>query len=215
MDVLRRRAGDPPALLRAAAAACLLMASAGVASAQQAAAPARGNFILGVAGGYAATKTDCSNCGSTGDESPDADGATYDNVAFLSLSAAWRLNTKAVAGAEVQVETAREDARVLYLMGSVRFHPWASQGFFVKAGFGIVQVMSNVAAPDGSSARGTYRGVGFYYGIGWELLKGKPISFAPNGAHYVSTLASVTTGEFTGVNVIGNVWVAGIQVFFN
>jgi hypothetical protein len=31
----------------------------------------------------------------------------------------------------------------------------------------------------------------------------------------VSTLASVTVGEFTGVNIIGNVWVAGVRVFFN
>jgi hypothetical protein len=35
------------------------------------------------------------------------------------------------------------------------------------------------------------------------------------GAHYVSTLASVTVGEFTGENVIGNVWAAGIRLFFN
>ena len=39
--------------------------------------------------------------------------------------------------------------------------------------------------------------------------------FAPYGAHYVSTLSSVTVGDFKGVNVIGNVWVAGLRVFFN
>jgi hypothetical protein len=214
MDVLRPRAGEPRALLRVAAAACLLLAAAGAASAQQAAAPVRGNFVLGVGGGYAATKTDCHNC-SSGDEARSDEGeAAYDNVAVLSLSAAWRLNAKTVAGAEVQVETARKDARVLYLMGTVRFHPWASQGFFVTAGFGLVQVASipQAGAPESG---GTYRGVGFDYGVGWELLKGKPISLAPYGAHYVSTLASVTVGEFTGQNVIGNVWVAGIRVFFN
>jgi hypothetical protein len=205
----------PAALVALTLAGALVAAASGTAWAQQAAVPDRGRFILGVAGGYAATKTDCGNCGSSGDEGTDSDGATYDGVAFLSLSAAWRLNAKAVAGAEVQIETAREDARVLYLMGSVRFHPWVSSGFFIKAGFGMVQVTSQVAAPDGADGSGTYRGVGFDYGIGWELLKGKPISIAPYGAHYVSTLASVTVGEVTSVNVIGNVWVAGIRVFFN
>ena len=127
----------------------------------------------------------------------------------------WRVSAKAVAGAEVQVETSRENARTLYVMGTVRFHPWAAQGFFLSAGFGLVQVKSQLLLPDGTGGTGTYRGVGFAYGVGWELLKDKQVSFAPYGSHYVSTLGSVTVGEFKGVNVIGNVWVAGIRVFFN
>ena len=39
-----------------------------------------GDFVLGVGGGYAATKTDCSNCGSSEDEGSDGDGATYDDA---------------------------------------------------------------------------------------------------------------------------------------
>jgi len=204
--------GAPMAL---AAAVGLLSAAAAPAAAQQAAPSARGAFVLGIGGGYAATKSDCSNCGSGEAGAPDEDGATYDDVAFVSIAPMWRLNPKVLAGVEVQAESSRENARVLYVMGTLRFHPWAGQGFFLTAGFGLVQVKSKLLLPDGSDGTGTYRGIGFDYGVGWELLKHKQISFAPYGAHYVSTLGSVTVGDFKGVNVIGNVWVAGIRVFFN
>jgi opacity protein-like surface antigen len=215
MDVLR-----PPTRLRRALAALaiavsVLSAAASPAGAQQAAPSARGRFVLGIGGGYAATKSDCSNCGSGEEEAPGEDGATYDDVAFVSIAPMWRLNPKVLAGVEVQAESSRENARSLYVMGTVRFHPWAAQGFFLSAGIGLVQVKSELLLPDGTDGTGTYRGVGFAYGVGWELLKQKQVSFAPYGSHYVSTLGSVTVGDFTGVNVIGNVWVAGIRVFFN
>ena len=215
MDVLRLRSQGWRARAVTALAIALLLGAALPAAAQQAAPPAGGRFVLALGGGYAATKSDCSNC-SPGDEgSPGGNGATYDDVAFVSISPLWRLSAKVVAGAELQFETSREDARVLYVMGAVRYHPWASQGFFLRAGYGIVQVKANLLLPDGVEGQGTYRGVGLNYGVGWELLKGSRVSLAPFGAHYVSTLASVTVGEFQGVSVIGNVWVAGIQLFFN
>lgn len=198
-----------------AAALGLLLIAWVPAAGQQAAPPARGHFVLGLGGGYAATKSDCANCVPGEEGAPDGDGATYDDVAFASMSLLWRLNAKVVAGAEVQFETSREDARVLYVMGAVRYHPWAAQGFFVRAGYGLVQVRANVRLPDGTGGFGAYRGMGLSYGIGWELFKDSRVSIAPFGAHYVSTLAKVTVGAFEGVSVIGNVWVAGFQVFFN
>jgi hypothetical protein len=215
MDVLKSRTDLRQALAAAAAAVGLACGLAAPAAAQQTAPSGRGKFILGLGAGYAATKTDCSNCGSGDEGSTSGDGATYDDVGFVSISTLWRVSAKAVAGVEVQLETARENVRVLYLMGSVRFHPWTAQGFFIRGGFGMVQVKSNVLRPDGSDATGTYRGIGMDYGIGWELFKGSKISFAPFGSHYVSTLASVTLGETESVNVIGNTWVAGIRLFFN
>jgi len=215
MDVLRPRLGRRGRLLTLAITVGVTAAAGRPAAAQQVAPPDRGRFILGLGGGYAATKTDCSNCGSTEEGALDGDGATYDDVAFVSISPLWRVNAKIVAGVEVQLETARETARVLYLMGTVRFHPWASRGFFIGGGFGIVQVKSTPQFPDGSGGSGTYRGIGFDYGIGWELLKGRQISFAPFGSHRVSTLSSVTVGDVESVNVIGNVWLAGVRVFFN
>ena len=198
-----------------AAAVGLLGTAEGSASAQQAAAPERGRFVLGIGGGYAATKTDCSNCASGEEGAPDEDGATYEDVAFLSLSPMWRVSAKVLAGAEVLLETPRDNARMLYVLGTLRYHPWASRGFFLGAGFGLVQVKSKVLLPDGTGGSGTYRGIGFDYGIGWEFLKSRAVSLAPYGSHYVSTLGSVKVGDVESVNVIGNVWMAGIRVFFN
>lgn len=215
MDVLRPQTRLPGALAVLAVTVGLASAAPGSADAQQVAAPDRGKFILGIGGEYAATKTDCSNCGSGEEEAPGEEGATYEDVAIVSISPMWRVNAKAVAGAEVQLESSRENARVLYVMGTVRFHPWASRGFFIRAGFGLVQVKSKLLLPDGTGGTGTYRGIGFDYGIGWEFLKSKAVSLAPYGSHYVSTLGSVKVEDFERVNVIGNVWVAGIRVFFN
>ncbi|MFO7692546.1 MAG: hypothetical protein R6V57_05630 [Vicinamibacterales bacterium] len=192
-----------------------LLAAAGPALAQQAVAPSHGGFIFALGGGYAATKSDCSNCGSNEATASSGRGATYDDVAFLSASPLWRVNARIAAGAEVQFETSRKDARVLYVMGALRYRPWVSQGFFVRAGYGLVRVRANLTLPDGTGGKGTYQGVGLNYGIGWELFKDSRVSFAPFGAHYVSTLSKVTVGDFQSVNVIGNVWVAGVQVFFN
>jgi hypothetical protein len=215
VDVLRPQTRLRRALTALAVAVSVVSAAAAPASAQQAAPAARGTFILGIGGGYAATKSDCGNCGSSQEGAPGEDGATYDDVAVLAIAPMWRVSAKAAAGVEVQVETSRENARTLYVMGTVRFNPLAAHGFFLSAGFGLVQVTSELLLPDGTDGTGTYRGVGFEYGVGWELLKDRPISFAPYGAHYVSTLSSVTVGDFKGVSVIGNVWVAGIRVFFN
>jgi len=215
MDVLRPLSRTKVARVLLAAAVYIVSAAAVPAAAQQAVPGDRGRFILGLGVGYAATKSDCSNCGPGDEGASDEDGATYDDVAVLSVSPMWRVSAKAVAGAEVQLETARQGSQVLYVMGSVRFHPWVSRGAFITGGFGLVQVKSKVQSSDGTDGTGTHQGIGVSYGIGWELLKDKPISLALYGAHYVSTLASVTVGEFTGENVIGNVWAAGIRLFFN
>jgi hypothetical protein len=215
VDVLRPQTRLRRALKALAVAVSVVSAAAAPAAAQQAAPAARGAFILGIGGGYAATKSDCSNCGSGQEGAPAEDGATYDDVAVLSIAPMWRVGAKAAVGAEVQIETSRENARTLYVMGTVRFNPLAAHGFFLSAGFGMVQVKSDLQLPDGTDGTGTYRGIGVNYGVGWEFLKNKAISLAPYGAHYVSTLSSVTVGDFKAESVIGNVWVAGVRVFFN
>ena len=55
-------------------------------TAQQAARCDRATSSWASAGGYAATKSDCSNCGSGEDGARGEDGATYDDVGFVSRS---------------------------------------------------------------------------------------------------------------------------------
>ena len=44
-------------------------------------------------------------------------------------------------------------------MGTVRFHPWAARGFFLRGGYGLVQVKSPLNLPDGSGSTAKYRGM--------------------------------------------------------
>ena len=197
-----------------AAAAVLLamLVGAAPASAQAPSQPARGDFALAFGLGYAAAKADCSNCSPEGEY---GSGAVYSDVAALAVAPVWRVNSKIVAGAELQFETSRKDARSVYLLGIVRFHPWADKGFFVRGGYGLVQVKAPLNLPDGSVNTAKYRGMALTYGAGWMFRQDRRVAWGPYGAHYVGTLGSATIGSFQAQNIIGNTWFAGVAFVIN
>ena len=57
-------------------------------------------------------------------------GAVYNDVTAFAVAPVWWVNTKVVAGVELQIETSRKESRAVYLLGIVRFHPWEGSGFF-------------------------------------------------------------------------------------
>ena len=197
------------------AAAALLLAmlvGAAPAAAQAPSQPARGDFALAFGLGYAAAKADCSNCSPEGEY---GSGAVYSDVAALAVAPVWRVNSKIVAGAELQLETSRKDARAVYLLGIVRFHPWERSGFFLRGGYGLIQVKAPLNLPDGSVNTAKYRGMALTYGAGWMFGQNRRIAWGPYGAHYVGTLGSATIGSFQAQNIIGNTWFAGVAFVVN
>ena len=179
------------------------------AAAQSPAKPERGDFALALGVGYAAAKADCSNCSPEGEY---GSGAVYSDVAAIAVAPVWRVNSKVVAGAELQIETSRNDARAVYLMGIVRFHPWAGKGFFIRGGYGLLQVKAPLDLPDGTVNTAKYRGMALNYGAGWMFHQNRRFSWGPYGAHYVGTLGSAVIGSFQAQNIIGNTWLAGFAV---
>lgn len=189
-----------------------LLLAAVPAAAQTPAQPQRGDFALVLGLGYASAKGDCSNC------SPDGEygsGARYTDVAAIAVAPVWRVNSKLVAGVELQLETSGNDARAVYLLGTARFHPWAGKGFFLRGGYGLVQVKAPLSLPDGTVNSAKYRGMAVSYGAGWLFSQGRRLSWGPYGAHYVGTLGSAVIGSFEAQNIIGNTWVAGAAFVFN
>jgi hypothetical protein len=183
---------------------CLLGFVPGQAAAQTAAPPGPGDFSFAVWTGYAATKVDCANC---------AEGATYGDTWQLGLSPMWRINNKMLAGVEVVLHPTQgeNNARISWLLGTVQFHPWATKGFFLKGGYGLLWLRTDLQI-DGENQHGKFRGMVVNYGAGWQFRQNRRVSFAPFGAHYVSTAGTVNVGEFEAVNVVGNSWVAGVSV---
>jgi hypothetical protein len=211
MDEMTTRAGARAVRMLTAAMLGLFLLAA-PAAAQAPSHTARGDFALGVAVGYAAAKGDCSNC------SPDGEygsGAVYSDVAAFAVAPVWRVNAKVVAGAELQFETSRKDARAVYLLGIVRFHPWEGKGFFLRGGYGLLQLKAPLNLPDGSVSTAKYRGMALTYGAGWMFHQNRRLSWGPYGAHYVGTLGSATIGSFQAQNIIGNTWFAGVAFVFN
>jgi hypothetical protein len=195
-----------------AVAVGLAILAAAPAAAQQAAQPKRGDFALALGVGYAAAKADCSNCSPEGEY---GSGAVYNDVAAVAIAPVWWVNSKIVAGVELQAESSRTQARAVYLLGIVRFHPWEHKGFFLRGGYGLLQVKAPLALPDGSVSTAKYRGMALTYGAGWMFRQNRRLSWGPYGAHYVGTLGSAVIGSFQAQNIIGNTWFAGVGVVFN
>lgn len=184
-----------------------LLVLAAPAAAQTPAPPDRGDFALAFGIGYAAAKADCSNCSPEGGY---GSGAVYHDVAAFAVAPVWWINPKLVAGAELQWETSRTESRAVYLLGTVRFHPWTGRGFFLRGGYGLVQVTAPLDLPDGTVSTARYRGMALTYGAGWMFHQNRRFSWGPYGAHYVGTLGSAVIGSFQAQNIIGNTWFAGL-----
>jgi len=196
----------------AMASALGLLVLASPAAAQRPAQPQRGDFAVAFGIGYAAAKADCSNCSPEGEY---GSGAVYNDVTAFAVAPVWWVNSKVVAGLELQAETNRNEARAVYLLGIVRFHPWTGKGFFLRGGYGLLQVKAPLNLPDGSVSTAKYRGMALTYGAGWMFRQNSRFAWGPYGAHYVGTLGSAVIGSFQAQNIIGNTWFAGIGFVFN
>jgi hypothetical protein len=196
----------------AIASALGLLILAAPAAAQKPAQPEPGDFALAFGIGYAAVKADCSNCSPEGEY---GSGAVYGGVTAIAVAPVWWVNSRIVAGVELQFETSRRDARAVYLLGTVRFHPWAGKGFFIRGGYVLLQVKAPLDLPDGTVSTAKYRGMAVTYGAGWMFRQNRRVSWGPYGAHYVGTLGSAVIGSFQAQNIIGNTWFAGVGFVFN
>lgn len=185
----------------------LMLIAAAPAAAQKPSQPERGDFALAIGLGYAAAKADCSNCSSDGGY---GSGAVYNDVAAFAVAPVWWVNPKIVAGVELQFETSRGDARAVYLLGTARYHPWEGRGFFLRGGYGLIQVKAPLSLPDGTVNNAKYRGMAVTYGAGWMFRQNRRLAWGPYGAHYVGTLGSATIGSLQAQNIIGNTWLAGV-----
>jgi len=191
------------------AAATLLLAP-GVARAQEPQAPPAPpksgvSWWAGGGGGYIAGRIDCTNC----QEDPP-----YGNNGGFVFQGGVRLTERVQVGGEIFTfgrQAAGLDLRQSYLLAIFQYRPWASQGFFLKGGYGMAFIKEVV--PDGDDVIRTW-GMGLTYGAGWIIGIDKRVSVAPFGAHYVTTVGDFQTSKGLAENVVGNGWFAGATIMF-
>jgi hypothetical protein len=194
-------------LKRGLVVSALILTAAAQAYAQdtQAPLPARGGW-LGAGLGYGAFRTDCSNC--TRDD-------LYSTGGSLVVSGGVTVNDQVDAGGEILwASTALQSGsyRAAFLLGVVQFRPWRTRGFYLKGGLGLAFVRTNITSGD-QATESSPKGLGVHYGAGWVFGRGRRVSFAPFGGHYVASLGDVPTPDGNAENPVSNVWFAGVTVF--
>lgn len=174
--------------------------------ATQAAQSSRGAW-LGAGLGYGAFRTDCNNC---------ARDDLYSNGGGLMVSGGVVVNGQLDAGGEIFWASTTFDAgdyRAAFLLGVVQFRPWRTHGFYLKGGLGLAFIRANITVND-QTTTSTPKGLGVHYGAGWMFGRGRRVSVAPFGGHYVASLGDLPTSAGNAENPVSNVWFAGVTVFF-
>jgi hypothetical protein len=126
------------------------------------------------------------------------------------------MNERLLVGGEI-FSTRREfetfSLRNTYLLGLVQFRPFATQGFFIKGGYGMASVKDRFTL-GGADESASAWGIGLMYGAGWVFRAGSRVSVAPVGGQYVTTVGSVRVAQGTAQNVVVNSWFLGAVVMF-
>ena len=200
-----RRAVALAALLAAISGSRAYAQDAQAASAGQTAQSSRGGWF-GAGLGYATFRTDCTNC-----ERDDL----YSAGGGLTVGGGLAINDQIDAGGELCWASTALDAgeyRAAFVLGVVQFRPWRGHGFYIKGGLGLAYIRASFAV-DGEATESTPKGLGVHYGAGWMFGRGRRVSFAPFGAHYVASLGDLATTGGVAENPVSNVWFAGVNIF--
>ncbi len=86
------------------------------------------------------------------------------------------------------------------------FRPWASRGFFIKAGMGMSFVRNIYdAAGDPFVAKA----LGLTYGVGWTFRHSERAGLQVFGLQHVAALGDLVTSTANFENVVANFWSVG------
>jgi hypothetical protein len=143
----------------------------------------------------------------------DCESETYLHTGGVIGGAGVALNRRTDLGAEIlwipTTLTTGDELRATYLLASVRFRPWQTRGFFVKAGSGIAFLKNWLATFDTGAPPLRSKAFALDIGAGWEWHVAGRLGVQAFGAHHVAALGDLETSDRTVENVIGNFWSVG------
>ena len=120
------------------------------------------------------------------------------------------------AGVEVSwvpaTSVAGDDIRSTFLLAAAQFRPWQTNGFFLKAGMGMVFIRNFVYDGTGTLPPITSKALGLTYGAGWTLGHTQRVGLQIFGAQHVAALGDFQTGGITIENVMANYWSVGAAI---
>ena len=185
---------------------CGVPAIAGAQQAPQGAAASSAPFSrLWIVGGGASTTLlgDCSDC--------EAD--TYLHTGSVVGAIGRSINRRTDLGAEVlwapTTLTTGETIRVTFLMASLQYRPWQTQGFFIRVSSGMAFVRNWLGTVEENAPSIRSKAFALGLGAGWEWRTTSHIGFQIFGAQHAAALGDLESRERTAENVMGNFWSAG------
>jgi hypothetical protein len=160
---------------------------------------------LWIVGGGASTTLlgDCSDC--------EAD--TYLHTGSVMGAVGRSLNRRTDFGAEVlwapTTLTTGETIRVTFVMASVQYRPWPTQGLFIRAGSGMAFVRNWLGTVESNAPSIRSKAFALGLGAGWEWRTSRRMGVQIFGAQHAAALGDLESSERTAENVMGNFWSFG------
>jgi hypothetical protein len=144
-------------------------------------------------------------------------GSTAAHGMAVTITAGGAPSPNVLMGVQVQQWTSAGGAvaqRVRSVIGVVQWYPWASMGFYLRAGTGIVQgpVAPNDSLGQPSSAQGT--GVALAFGVGWDIKVAPHFGLALQVATHINALGDLTAGGQVNNDVIAYVSRIGVALVY-
>ena len=143
----------------------------------------------------------------------------YLTTGGLLANIGYRVNRQMDAGVEVSwvpaTSRAGDDIRSTFLIGLAQFRPWASRGFFLKAGMGMAFVRNFAYDVSGTLPPVTSKALGLTYGAGWTFQRTDRLGLQVFGTQHVASLGDFQTGGITVENVVANFWSFGAAIVFH
>jgi hypothetical protein len=161
-------------------------------------------YWLTVGGASTTLLGDCSDC--------EAD--TYLHTGNFMAAAGWSLTSRTDLGGEYlwvpATLTTGDHLKVSFLMATVQFRPWQSQGFFLKASSGMAFFRNWLKTID-ENATAPLRSKAFAVGLGagWEWRTRSRLGVQAYGTMHAAALGDLETSDRTIQNVMGNFWSVG------
>jgi hypothetical protein len=156
-------------------------------------------------GGTATTlRGDCQEC--------EIHGA-YLHTGGLLADVTFRVRPRMEAGVELfhvrTTTTSGDVVRATSVLAIAEYRPWATRGFFLKAGMGM-SFVRNFYDPTGAPF--TSKALGLTYGVGWTFRPNERAGLQVFGLQHVAALGDLVTSVSTFENVVVNLWSVGASV---
>ena len=165
--------------------------------------PKRGGGLWGDFGvGYGRLRVTCATCPKV----------VVPNGTAVTVSAGFTPAHNVLLGLQAQQWSSTGGPKVSSLLAVVQWYPWPAIGLFMRAGNGIVRGHVTSEVGDAQTASTERTGVGFAFGLGYDVKLSRRLGLTVQAATHISALGNLTVDGQPPADVIAYVSRLGVAV---